>query len=155
MFERRIYPHCNSLAPRFSIRGGSGSGYSENLLHKVCSQGDPGISDFTCTLCKPLEGDIPLVTHLRATDVLIHYFCTNLREPDYPKIALDKLIQESIFPLDTPPTTLPAYARLDPDPDTPMEFSAIPHLFCSPGRAFAPTPSGFPASWIKGRTQMY
>jgi hypothetical protein len=44
---------------------------------------------------------------------------------------------------------LPIYARLDPDPDTPMELSAIPYLFCTPDLAFALTPSSFSASYMK------
>ncbi|KAG1767105.1 hypothetical protein EDD22DRAFT_876478 [Suillus occidentalis] len=113
--------------------------------------------------------------------------------PNYPKVVLDKLIQQSIFPLDippltqaprpayarlgpcpdippptprpayarlgpgpdiSPPTPRPAYARLGPGPDTAiaMEHSIFPHMFGPPGLAVAPTPSGFPASWIKGGT---
>jgi hypothetical protein len=106
-----------------------------------------------------MEGDIPLVAHLGLIDVLIHWFWTGLFEADYPKIVLDKLIQQSIagFPLGTPPPTpRPAYACLQvgPGPETAMGHSIFPHMFGAPGLAGAPTPapSGFPASWIKGGT---
>lgn len=113
------------------------------------------MSDFICTLCKPMEGDTPSVVHLRAVHVLIQYFCTNLRELDYPEIALDKLVKESIFPFDTSVTMLPAYARLDPKPDTPMELSAIPFLFCTPGLALAPTSPGSSTSWMEEGTHKW
>lgn len=102
-----------------------------------------------------MEGDISLVARPGVIDVLIRWFWTGLRELDYPKVVLDKLIQQSIFPLDIPPlTTRPAYARLGPGPgpDTAMEHSIFPHMFGPPGLAVAPAPSGFPASWIKGGT---
>ncbi|KAG1837332.1 hypothetical protein DFJ58DRAFT_749525 [Suillus subalutaceus] len=112
-----------SLAPSFSIYDDSSTDNIPDLLRKLCNQGDSDISDFTCTLCRPME--------------------------DYPEIALDKLVRKSVFPLDTSLTMLPAYARLDPDPDTPMELSAIPYLFCTPGLAFTPTHSGYLTSWMK------
>jgi hypothetical protein len=66
------------------------------------------------------------------------YSSVGLRELDYPKIVLDKLIQQSIagFPLGAPP----------PTPRPAMEHSIFPHMLGAFGLAGAPTPSGFPAS---------
>ncbi|KAG2140499.1 uncharacterized protein EDB93DRAFT_1161480 [Suillus bovinus] len=144
-YDKDLY----SLAPSFSLyddRSTDNIPCSEDLLQRVCNQGESDISDFICTLCKPMEGDTSLVIHFRAVHILIRYLCTDLRGLDYPKIALDELVKQSIFSFDTSVTMLPAYARLDPTPDTRMELSAIPYLFCTPDLAFIPTPSGSSAS---------
>ncbi|KAG1727013.1 hypothetical protein EDB19DRAFT_203597 [Suillus lakei] len=147
--QRSLQPSCQALA--FTTTGAPIASLAVKIRStRSVIRAIQDMSDFACTLCKPMEGDISLVIHLGAVPILIQYLGTDLRELDCPQIALDQLVQQSIFPFDTSPTMLPTYARLDPGPDTQMELSAIPYLFCTPDLAFAPTPSGSSAFWMEG-----
>ena len=52
---------------------------SQDSFHRVCNRGDPEVSDFTCTLCTPIEGDITLaLCDLGAAPLLIDGYIADL-----------------------------------------------------------------------------
>lgn len=72
-------------------------------------------------------------------------------ELDFPQIDIDQLVQQSqsIFPFDASLAVVPSYAHLDTTPDTSMELSAIPYMFCTPRPLAVPASFYSSASWIE------